>query len=371
MEHLRIRRVGTTQGAVGRGSARPTAWAGVLVALALLTGCSTPASDVSASPTYQTSAVTRGDLTESVSFPGVLTYDAAFPVVYQAESSTTSARGAAPVASGGIVTWVAPASSVLKSGDVMYRVNNVPVVFLEGSAVLWRPLEAGDTGSDVLAIEKALQALGYNWKKKVIVDTSYWSTTAAMVQDFETTYGLPLTSAFPFQAVVMRPAEVIVTDVALAVGDAVSAGDTVMTVSDTARVATFSVDPADRASVADGQDVTVRLPDGTSVAATIVSVSSGLDSTTSAYGARALLSEAVAGLGDKVDVTVKASVPLATGALLVPSTALVKRDDGTTVVRVVRDGSRTDVPVTVVATASQKTAVDAPGLAEGDNVIVT
>jgi len=341
-----------------------------LVAVATLAGCSSSVPDVSASPAYETSIVQRGDLFETVSFSGVLTYDGAFPVVYQA-SSSTDARGAAAASGSGIVTWVAPASTVLASGDVMYRVNNVPVVFLEGDAVLWRPLASGDTGSDVLAIESALAALGYNAAGSVIVDSSYYGTTREMVRDFEDAYGLDETTTFPFQSVVMRPADVIVTDVALAVGDAVGAGDTVMTVSDTSRVATFSVAPADRASITAGQAVTVRLPDGSSVAATIASISAGLDSTTGEYAATALLDEPVEGLGDKVDVTVKASIPLAADALLVPPAAIVKRDDGTTVVRAIRDGGLVYVPVTVRATTGQSTAVDSDDLAVGDNVAVT
>ena len=344
--------------------------AGAFMALASLAACSASSVEVSASPSYRTSAVSRGNLSQSVSFPAVLTYDHPFPVVYQGTASTGGGRGGAPASSGGVVTWMAPASSVLASGDVMYKVDNVPVVFLEGDAVLWRPLASGDTGADVLAVEKALQSLGYNWKRKVKVDTSYWSTTAAMVRDFETTYGLPITTTFPYRSVVMRPSDVIVTDEALKVGDKVSSGTTVMTVSDTARVATFSVAPADRASVSTGEDVTVRLPNGSSVAATIESISSGLDASTGAYAARAVLSGEAPGVGDKVDVTVKASVPLASDALLVPSTALVKRDDGTTIVRVVRDGGLVDVPVSVVATTNQQTAVTSDGLAEGDNVDV-
>jgi multidrug efflux pump subunit AcrA (membrane-fusion protein) len=70
-------------------------------------------------------------------------------------------------------------------------------------------------------------------------------------------------------------------------------------------------------------------------------------------------------------VTVARAVSLASATLLVPATSLVMRDDGTTTVGVVRDGIVTNVAVTVIATAGTNTAVDAPGLAEGDVVVVT
>ena len=103
----------------------------------------------------------------------------------------------------------------------------------------------------------------------------------------------------------------------------------------------------------------------------MTSISAGLDAATNAFDVVASISEPIEGLGDKVDVTVKASVPLATGALLVPASSLVVRDDGTTSVRVMREGAVETVVVTIIATTGQTTAVAAPGLAEGDLVVVT
>jgi peptidoglycan hydrolase-like protein with peptidoglycan-binding domain len=344
--------------------------------------------------------VTRGDLSESLSFPAVLTYDHAFNAVFQKTVTTTTtttsgggsggARGggagapgataaAAPVTTTttvttpatGTVTWVAPAASVLKSGDVLYRVDNVPVVYLEGDGVLWRDIKVGNTGADVQAVEGALSALGYDPKGTVTVDQTFTSLSRSMVQRFETAYGLASTTSFPYATVVMRPGDSIVTSIALAVGATVTNGDTVMTISDTSRVATFSLAPADRNKLAVGDAVSMRLSTGKDVTGKVASISSGLNAATSKYDVVAAFSDPIQGLGDKVDVTVKASVPLATGALLVPSTALVVRDDGTTTVAVLKNGVVTAVVVKVVATAGQNSAVTSSGLAEGDAVVVT
>lgn len=368
---------------------RSTSGVALMVAALALAACSPSEIAPSGTPAYETAVVARGDLAESASWEGVLTYASAFDAVYQRTetvTTTTSSGGGGPMGGGappttttttvtaastGIVTWVAPASSVLHNGDVLYRVNDVPVILVEGDGVLWRAIGVGDTGEDVLAVETALSALGYDPSATVTVDASYTSYSRAMSRRFEAAYGLETTSTFPYASVVMRPGGVIVTDIALNVGDSVSTGDTVLTVSDTSRIVTFSLDPADRDRLAEGDAVSVRLSSGDTVAATILSISSGLDATTSAYNVVASVTDPIEGVGDKVDVTVARAVSLASATLLVPATSLVMRDDGTTTVGVVRDGIVTNVAVTVIATAGTNTAVDAPGLAEGDVVVVT
>ena len=383
-------------GTARRAPARLAVGSAVVVAALALASCSS--ADPSASPSagIQTSPVTRGDLAESISFSGVLTYDQPFDAIFQktvTSTSTTSVGGGGGGSLGGpggggaaqaatktstvtssvtgTVTWVAPAATVLKNGDVLYRVDNVPVVLVEGDGVLWRDLKVGDTGDDVQAVEGALSALGYDPSATVTIDQKFTSLSRSMTQRFEAAYGLTKTTSFPYATVVMRPADAIVTNVALGVGDAVTTGDAVLTLSDTTRVATFSLAPGDRNKLAVGGAVTIRLSSGKSVAGTVASISSGLDATTQEYDVVAVVSEPIEGVGDKVEVTVKASVPLATGALLVPSTALVVRDDGTTTVAVLKDGVVANVVVTVIATAGQNSAVSSADLAEGDAIVVT
>jgi multidrug efflux pump subunit AcrA (membrane-fusion protein) len=242
---------------------------------------------------------------------------------------------------------------------------------MEGDGVLWRDLKVGDTGDDVQAVESALVALGYDPSGTVTIDQKFTSLSRSMFQRFEAAYGLTKTTSFPYATVVMRPSDAIVTGIALVVGDTVTTGDSVLTISDTSRIVTFSLAPADRNKIAVGDAVTMRLSTGKNVSGIVASISSGLDATTNEYDVVASVFEPIEGLGDKVDVTVKASVPLATAALLVPSTALVVRDDGTTTVNVVKDGVVAAVVVTVIATAGQNSAVNSADLAEGDAVVVT
>jgi multidrug efflux system membrane fusion protein len=356
-----------------RSSCAATAAAILAVSIGL-TGCSASTVDPSPSPSYDQVAVTRGDLSTTLKWTGTLTYDNPFPVVYQTATATTSTSRAGSTSSNtsatSIVTWIAAPGSELTSGDILYRVNDVPVVFLEGDGVLWRTLSVGSEGSDVTAVETALESLGYDPNSVVVVDTHYRSSTWSMVKRFQTAMGFTENGTFDYRSVVMRPGPVVVTDVSLAVGDTVASGDTVLTVSDVTRAVTFSIAPEERPQVEAGDPVEVRLPSGGTATAMVSLVSDSLDATSQTYAVTAVIADPIPVTGDKLDVSVSFTVPIATNALLVPPKALIVRDDGTTSVRVVKNDELTWVDVTVLGTSGQSTAVESDGLTEGDIVAV-
>jgi peptidoglycan hydrolase-like protein with peptidoglycan-binding domain len=344
----------------------------VVVALAF-GGCSADGVAPSSSPAYETAVVTRGDLSSALEWDGVLSYDSPFEVVYQvvATASSQAPGGISDSAAATeIVTWVAAAGSTLTNGDVIYRVNNVPVVLLQGDAVLWRDLDVGSTGPDVAALESALASLGYDPNGAMTVDSTFRSSTAAAVRRFLAALGLDETGTFDFRMAIMRPGDVVVTDTSLAVGDDVTSGDVVLTVSDTSRAVVFSIDPDQLPTIVAGTAVQVRLPDGTTTPGIVTLVAAGIDADTTTYAVTATLLDSIDLSGDKLDVTVSATIPLVTDALLVPPRAIVVRDDIGASVEVVRDGVVVSVPVTVLATSDQRTAVASTGLAVGDIVAV-
>lgn len=347
--------------------------ASVLAATLVLSACTAGGSKPTPSPSYQTETVTLGDLATTEKWGGVLSYDNPFYVVFQEEQAATSnARGdtTAVTVSGGMVTGVAAPGTVLHSGDVMYRVDNVPVVFLEGSAVLWRDLTVGSSGDDIAAVEKALRALGYDPSGTVTVDSSYTSLTRAMVKRFQASEGLDETGEFAFRSAIMRPGPVVVVDVSVSVGDEVYAGDVIMTVADTTRAVSFSIDPDQRPLVAVGDEVTVRLPNGDNVPATVSVIASALDADGETYAVTAVVTGEVTESGDRLDVTVSLPVLLEHDVLLVSPSAIIVRDDIGPAVEVLSDGSVTIVPIEILATSGQLTAVASDGLTEGDVVIV-
>lgn len=346
--------------------------AGVVAVAAALTlgGCSAGDVAPTTSPGYETAVVTRGDLFSTLEWNGVLSYDSPFDVVYQAETSSPTSGGVTGVGVAEVVTWVAAAGSTLSSGDVIFRVNNVPVILLEGDAVLWRDLEVGSTGTDVAALESALASLGYDPNGGMTVDSTYRSSTAAAVRRFQAAMGFDETGVFDFRAAVMRPGDVVITGTSLAVGDDVAGGDIVLTVSDTSRAVAFAIDPDQLPTIVAGTVVQVRLPDGTTTSGVVTFVAAGIDADTTTYEVTATLTEPVELSGDRLDVTVSATIPLVADSLLVPPRAIVVRDDSGTSVQAVRDGAVVFVPVTVVAISGQLTAITAEGLAAGDVVVV-
>ena len=79
-------------GSARRAPARLAVGAAVVVAAVALASCSATATAPSISPSVgvQTSPVTRGDLSESMSFTGVLTYDHPFDAVFEKTVTTTT-----------------------------------------------------------------------------------------------------------------------------------------------------------------------------------------------------------------------------------------------------------------------------------------
>jgi hypothetical protein len=282
---------------------------------------------------------------------------------------TVSAAGAATstavteVAEGGLVTWLPAAGATVANGDVLYRVDNAPVVLLEGDATLYRDLGEGDEGADVLALETALAALGYS----VDVDEEFEADTTAELEEFQESVALEVTGELDLTTVVMHDGPVVVSTLVLAVGDEVSAGDEVVVVSDAARDVTFALDPAQLTSLAPGDTLAVSLPQGGTADAEVTSVAAA-PSEDGTYAVTARLASDAEVAGDRWEVDVRLEREVVGDALLVDPSAIVMLEGGRTVVRVIRDGEPVDVPVTVIATSGRVTAIESEALAEGDQV---
>lgn len=82
----------------------------------------------------------------------------------------------------GTVTAIVKDGSVVRAGDVIYRVNTEPVVALDGSFPAFRTLADGVTdGRDVRQLEQNLVALGFDPDGAVSVDRAFTAATADAV----------------------------------------------------------------------------------------------------------------------------------------------------------------------------------------------
>lgn len=102
----------------------------------------------------------------------------------------------------GVVTEVAIPSGLFKVGEVLLRVNERPVILLEGEIPAFRELSLGTQGRDVDALQRYLARLGH------AVDTQpdrYSETTAQAVRVWQRSLGLPESGVVALGDVIILP----------------------------------------------------------------------------------------------------------------------------------------------------------------------
>jgi peptidoglycan hydrolase-like protein with peptidoglycan-binding domain len=276
--------------------------------------------------------------------------------------------------SGGTVTALAPEGATRRRGGVLYRVDQRPVVLLIGNVPAWRRLEDGVEGRDVLQLEQNLKALGYD---PGTVDREFDSDTKEAVEDWQADLGIEETGVVEPGDVVFSPGPVRVGAHVAEVGSAAQPGLELMEISSTEQVVTVELDVADRALVAEGDEVTVELPDESQVAGTIAAIGSVAQATTDESGettgstveVTVELAEPAAGL-DQAPVDVEVVTDSKEGVLTVPVTALLALLGGGYAVEVPEGETTRLVAVEPGMYADGYVEVAGGELAEGDTVVV-
>lgn len=138
--------------------------------------------------------------------------------------------------SNGTVTSVVEVGTAIEQGDVLYTVDGNPVVLLYGDTPAYRALrDARDNleGTDVLQLETALDALGYNSSGSLSVDGEFTDYTEDLVEDWQADIGAPEDGSVDLGEVVFLPGPVTVLEVSVVPGASVNDGRAVMTVTGT------------------------------------------------------------------------------------------------------------------------------------------
>jgi Putative peptidoglycan binding domain len=168
---------------------------------------------------------------------------------------------------------------VINEDHSVYSVGNQPVPLLYGSVTAYRAFFVGmSDGSDVGELTADLIALGFG--SGLSQSNHYSSATAAAVERWQRTLGLPVTGEILLGEVVFEPGPIRVTAVTPSVGSAVGGGGggsggggsggggggggTVLTATSTTPIVTVDLDVSQEYLVKPGDAVTVVLPDGTS-----------------------------------------------------------------------------------------------------------
>lgn len=161
---------------------------------------------------------------------------------------------------GGRVTAVrVTPGAVIDAGDVVFDVHAEPVIAVAGAFPYWRSLERGAVGADVRQLEEMLATEGL---APGTVDDRFSGTTRRAVTEWQRRRGLPADGVFRADRVLVAGWPVRVQAVDVVVGASIGPDQELLTVSTVARVGEFRASPANRASLAVGQAVTVTLATG-------------------------------------------------------------------------------------------------------------
>jgi putative peptidoglycan binding protein len=331
-----------------------------------------PAAPGGSEPPATTASVERGRLSDMVSQYGILTFRA------RADGSPYAVVNQAR----GIYTELPNDGDKFACGDVLYRVDENPVLLLCGTVPAYRTVHSGDVGEDVRQLNQNLHALGDDAGFEIDPDdTAFTDRTEKALEVLQHGKGLDVTGALEIGDAVFLPESVRIGKVAAVLGGSAQLGTTILdATSDTPEVQ-VGLDPSQQGAVEAGDRAQVTLPDNTAVTGTVdrlgnvASVPAGQNGSALAATIPVHISldhpEAARGFDGapvQVDITTKG----VEDALSVPVTALVGKSGGGFAVEVVRsDGRRELVAVKLGLFDTADGRVEVEGeLVEGDQVVV-
>jgi hypothetical protein len=341
-------------------------------------------------PPANTAKVEMRNLSAVVSVDGTLTYLA------QADGSPYSLINQAQ----GTFTKLPALGQVISQGEVLYRVNDGPVVLLYGSTPAYRTLSAGASGVDVAELNADLVTLGYATSAQLSPTSgSFRFATTLGVEKLQAALGVTQNGRLTLGQAVFEPNAVRVTTMSAELGGDAQTGQTVMQATSTSRIVQVALVASQQTEVAVGDTVTITLPSNKTTPGVVSSVGAVATCPSSSGAGRSNSSSTAPGTDTctsgsttpTINVEVTPSDPAATGtwdqapvqvgitaasvpsALAVPVTALLAQSGGGYAVEVVNPaGTHHLVPVSLglFDDADGLVQVSGSGLAVGQQVVV-
>lgn len=234
---------------------------------------------------------------------------------------------------------------------------------------------AGDAlqGSDVLQLEEALVAMGYDL---ATVDGVWDESTKAAVLAWQADAGLETDAVVDLGEVVFLPATVRVNDVLASVGTSVNPGSPVLAISSADQFVTFDLPASDQGLVAVGQEVNIEMPDGTDTPGTVISVASvataGQGGGGASFEVKIVLDDPTVAAGlDEAPVDVEVVSDSVANVMAIPVSALVALAEGGYAVEVdAGNGATQLVAVDPGFYADGLVEITSSSLKVGDQVVV-
>ena len=350
--------------------------AAVLVAATAIGGVVAVSSAKQASPAgreppVNTATVEWGKLSDMVSQYGILTYRARSDGSPYAVINRTR----------GIYTELPDAGDEVDCGDVLYRVDDKPVLLLCGSTPAYRSLSEGDRGPDVAELNANLVDLGYATRAQLDPSSGHFSSeTASALEKLQSKLGEDQTGSLKLGQVVFLPESVRIATVTGELGGSAGPGAQVAQATSETLEVQLALDPSQQGDVKPGDRAQITLPDNTSVTGKVdrlgrvAHVPDAQDNNAAGATIPAYISlddpERARGL-ERAPVQVEITTKGVENALSVPVTAVVGKSGGGFAVEVVRDDGRELVAVELglFDTADGRVQVEGD-LHEGDQVVV-
>jgi peptidoglycan hydrolase-like protein with peptidoglycan-binding domain len=135
-----------------------------------------------------------------------------------------------PAGHAGVVTSLPEVDESIGSGSEVFRISDAPTILLPGQLPAWRNLQSASQGADVLQLEEALVALGFDPSGAITVDDYFASATGDAISRLQIATGLDDDGRFTLGDAVFFPGPVTVADVRAAVGDSVGAASPILVV---------------------------------------------------------------------------------------------------------------------------------------------
>ena len=154
-----------------------------------------------------TATVVKGKLSAMVAVHGTLTYQA------RADGSPYSVINQAR----GTYTELPDDGDKIDCGDVLFRVDDEPVLLLCGTVPAYRDLPSVKTGKDVRQLNRNLHRLGFDADAGVVIDPAdrafTWETQRALME-LQDDRGLGVTGSLDVDDAVFLPGSVRISEVA-------------------------------------------------------------------------------------------------------------------------------------------------------------
>jgi peptidoglycan hydrolase-like protein with peptidoglycan-binding domain len=305
-----------------------------------------------------TASIARGDVVDTESVDGNLTY----------VGERSLSAGAS-----GVVTWVPEEGATIRRGKSLLRVGDKPIALMYGSLPLYRTLSEGvSDGSYVEHLERNLKDLGYG--DDMTVDDQFTAVTAQAVKDWQDDLGRSETGSVDASQVVFQPGAVRVNEVKAKVGDRVGAGRPALTVTGTERVVHVDLDATKQQLAEKGAEATIEMPDGKRVQGRITTVGTVAKSSGSGSDKKTTINLDIAipaqGAGrlDQAPVTVDLQSARSKNVLSVPIEALLALREGGFGVEVVEGATSRVVAVRTGTFGAGRVEITGTGLREGMKV---